>query len=151
MKQRQHRIFFTVRIVCGLWYFIRMWEAAFSSFSFPEESESCICHDLANSGIFIVCGCVRGLFYFWPMFLKQELKLSWEWFFFLHAETPALCFFFTSKSLTILSENVASTEAVKCALFCIRARIIYNLLVETLCREAKNVDSAFSFNQTGIL
>lgn len=84
------------------------------------------------------------------MFLKQELKLSWEWFEFLLAETPALCFFFTSKFLMTLFESMASTEAVKCALSYIHARIIYILLVETL-QESENVGSAFSFNQTGIL
>lgn len=39
VKQTQHRIFFTARIVCVLWYFFKMWKAAFISFSFPKEGK----------------------------------------------------------------------------------------------------------------
>lgn len=62
------------------------------------------------------------------------------------------CFFLISKSLMILSEEIVSTEAIKCSFFyCIHARIVYNLVDKTLCKEARNVHSAFCFNHSSIL
>lgn len=62
------------------------------------------------------------------------------------------CFFLISKSLMILSEEIASTKAIKCSFFYgIHARIVYNLVDKTLCREARNVALAFCFNHPSIL
>lgn len=148
-KKDNTGFFFTVRIVYGLWNFIRIWEAAFISFFFPEESESCICHDLANWDFDFVWVCESFV-----LFLTHVLKAGTETV--LTVIWIPACW----NTCTLLLPHLQvfndivwkrlqqKLSSVLCPISILESSTICWL---RHCKEAENVDSAFSFNQTGIL